>query len=221
VPADQAIFTSLVRRGKSGYHLVSRSPGVSESEANALSTSSPSHGAMLVDEANAQSVNFFPLPSGRYALARTREGCGEYSGRGGRQLFTRVVIVDVTHLRRADYSVFAVYRDALALGHLAYDRNASPTLPRVELSGLFPPWQPPGQLPGMTLSEADSVVAGLAAGRTEVVAYDGDRTAAAEFLLARLPLERALETSFTTNLRPSTVRPYRLCLVARGGRPAY
>ncbi len=150
---------------------------MSESEANALTTWSPSHGAMLVDEANAQSVNFFPLPSGRYALARTREGCGEYSGRGGRQLFTRVVIVDVTHLKRADYQVFAVYRDALAQGHLAYDRNASPTLPRVELSGLFPPWQPPRQLPGMTLSEADSVVAGLAAGRTEVVAYDGDRTA--------------------------------------------
>ena len=42
--AEQAIFTSLARRGKSGYHLVARSPGVTESEASALATWSPSHG---------------------------------------------------------------------------------------------------------------------------------------------------------------------------------
>ena len=47
--AEQAIFTSLPRRGKAGYHLVARSPGVTDAEAKALATWSPSHGALIVD----------------------------------------------------------------------------------------------------------------------------------------------------------------------------
>jgi len=49
---EQAIFTSMARRGRSGYHVVASSPGVSESEATALVTWSPSHGALLVDALN-------------------------------------------------------------------------------------------------------------------------------------------------------------------------
>ena len=72
--AEQAIFTSLPRRGKAGYHLVARSPGVSDSEATTLATWSPSHGALIVDAPNRTSVNFLPLPGGRFALSRTCEG---------------------------------------------------------------------------------------------------------------------------------------------------
>src|SRR5205823_490496 len=60
--AEQAIFTSLPRRGKAGYHLVARSPGVSDAEANALTTWSPSHGGLVVDASNHSSANFHPLP---------------------------------------------------------------------------------------------------------------------------------------------------------------
>ena len=49
MPADQAIFTSLVRRGKSGYHLVARSPGITEAEAGSLARWAPSHGGLIVD----------------------------------------------------------------------------------------------------------------------------------------------------------------------------
>jgi hypothetical protein len=58
----------------SGYHLVARSRGVSDLEAGALTTWSPSHGALLVDPANRTSVNYHSLPGGRYALSRTCEG---------------------------------------------------------------------------------------------------------------------------------------------------
>src|SRR5437762_2904365 len=139
VLVDQAIFTSMIRRGKAGYHLVSRSPGVTESEASALTAWSPSHGGLIVDGANRVSVNVFPLPSGRYAVGRTREGGAEYSGRGGRQLFTRAVIVDAAKIRQAGYRPFDVYRDALALGHLAYVLNPEPVLKRVELSSIYTP----------------------------------------------------------------------------------
>ncbi len=214
MPADQAIFTSLARRGKAGYHLVAKSPGVSESEAHAVATWSPSHGALCADDVNRHSVNFFGLPSGRYAVARTREGRGEYSGRG-RQLFTRVVIVDALHLKAARYRVFDVYRDALALGHLTYDPNPSPILPKVELSRVFPPRDPPAPASDLKPSEIDVLVTRLASGRGEIVACDGDRAAIAEHMLAQLPEDAVLETSFATNLRPSSVRPYRLCLVGR------
>src|SRR5271170_5441446 len=99
--AEQAIFTSLPRRGKAGYHLVARSQGVSDLEAGALTTWSPSHGALIIDAANRTSVNFHNLPSNRYALSRTCAGLAEYSGRGGRQLYTHTLIVDDKMLKQA------------------------------------------------------------------------------------------------------------------------
>jgi hypothetical protein len=217
--ADQAIFMSMARQGKAGYHLVARSPGVSESEAGALSTWSPSHGGLIVDGANRSSVNFFPLPSGRYAVARTREGGAEYSGRGGRLLFTRAVVVNASRLERAGYQPFAVYRDALALGHLAYDPSPPPALKPVELSSVYVPrdGEPfAGVLRELGIATIESVVAQLEAGRGVVLPYAGDRAALAELLLGRLAPELALATSFATSLHPSSVRPFRLNLVATG-----
>jgi len=64
---EQAIFTSLPRHGRGGYHLVSRSKGVSGQDAQAISRWSPSHGSLLQDQSNRVSVNFFSLPGGRFA----------------------------------------------------------------------------------------------------------------------------------------------------------
>ena len=95
---EQAIFTSLPRHGRGGYHLVSRSKGVSGQEAQAISRWSPSHGSLLQDQSNRVSVNFFSLPGGRFALSRSCEGPPEYSGRGGRQLYTHILIIDSKNL---------------------------------------------------------------------------------------------------------------------------
>ncbi len=217
--AEQAIFTSLARRGKSGYHVVARSPGLTESEANTVATWSPSHGGLIADPANPVSLNFFPLPSGRYALARTREGRAEYSGRGGRQLYTHALILDAAFLGRAGYQPVALYRDALALGHFHYRADPDPVLHPVELSSLYPRRKADGAA-GFTrdlgLSGIDTLVAQLDAGRPVVLPYPGDRLALAEFLLGRLPADAVMRTSFATNLHPSSVRPYRLNLVAAG-----
>jgi hypothetical protein len=217
VLVDQAIFTSMVRRGRAGYHVVSRSPGVTDSEESALATWSPSHGALIVDAANRVSVNVFPLPSGRYAVGRTREGGAEYSGRGGRQLFTRAVIVDAARIRQAGYRPFGVYRDALALGHLAYLPNPEPVLKRVELSSVYTPRDDEafaGVVRDVGVTAIEAVLTQLEAGRPAVFAYGGDRALLAELLLARLSPEAALATSFATSLHPSSVRPFKLNLVA-------
>ena len=219
MPVEQAIFTSMVRRGKAGYHLVARSPGLTESEAGALATWSPSHGGLIVDGLNRTSANFFPLPTGRFALSRTRPGRAEYSGRGGRQLYTRAVVVEAEQLRKAGYQPFAVYRDALALGHFLFDPNPPPVLKSVELSALYRPYDADacagvGRALGPT--ELDTVLAQLDAGRAVVFSYPGDRAALAEFLIARLAPEAVLATSFATSLRPSSVRPFTLSLVGPG-----
>lgn len=215
--AEQAIFTSMERRGKSGYHVVARSPGLTESEANMLATWSPSHGGLIIDPANRVSVNFHPLPSGRYALARTREGRAEYSGRGGKQLYTHALVVDAAALRQAGYRPFAVYRDALALGHFHYRPNPDPVLRPVPLSALYPRREgDPTAMLARTLGlpAIESIVSQLDAGQPVVVPYPGDRLALAEFLVDRLPADAVMRLSFATNLHPSSVRPYRLSLVA-------
>jgi hypothetical protein len=53
----------------------------------------------------------------------------------------------------------------------------------------------------------------LASGEAITVPYPGNRILLAEYLLGSLPDESASLVSFTTSLKPSAVRPYRLSLV--------
>jgi hypothetical protein len=223
VPADQAIFTSLVRRGKSGYHLVSRSPGVSEGEANALASLAPSHDGLIVDAMNPTSVNFHPLPGGRIAISRTCQGRAEYSGRGARQVYTHAILIDTDRLKRSGYRPFSIYRDVLALGYLHYQADPDPALKKVALSHVYPR---PDELGWSALAREigrqrfEAIVLQLDAGQNVILPYDGDRAALAEALVSRLSPECLVKKSFATSLHPSSVRPYRLNLVAASGSSA-
>ena len=218
--ADQAIFTSINRRGKAGYQLASRSPGVTDAEAAALTRWCPSHGGLIADDRNRVSVNFHALPGGRYALSRTCEGRPEFSGRGGRQVYTRAVLFDADLLHRSSYRPFLIYRDALALGWLHYDPAPPAAVPRAELSTYFTKRTDQAEAAtarSLGLTVFDSVLSQLHAGQPVVLPYAGDRVALAESLLARLEEECVRDLSFTTSLHPSTVRPFRLSVVAPGG----
>ncbi|AGA27684.1 GAP1-N2 domain-containing protein [Singulisphaera acidiphila] len=214
--AEQAIFTSMTRLGKSGYHVVARSPGLSESDAIILTTWSPSHGALIVDAANRVSVNFHPMPNHRYALSRTCEGPPEHSGRGGRQLYTHALIFDTGKLQQADHQPFAIYRDALALGYFHYRGEPPTILPAVELSVTYvhpapSTWTERAQALGCT--HADTVRRKLSSGEDVRLTYSGDRMVLAECLIGPLKAEVRSEVSFATSLQPSAVRPYRLVIV--------
>jgi hypothetical protein len=220
VPADQAIFTSLPRRGKTGYHLVARSPGVSDADANTLATWSPSHGSLIVDASNHTSVNFHPLPSGRYALSRTCEGLGEYSGRGGRQLYTHTLIVDDKTLRQAGNHPITVYRDAMALGYFRYHPEPESTLPAVPLSSLYMVrddayWTE--RAGALGISSPGPLVEKMTSGKTVELTYGGDRTLLAECQIGLLPFDVRPRLSFATSLRPSMVRPFQLVLIDVSG----
>jgi hypothetical protein len=217
--ADQAIYTSLDRRGKSGYHLVARSPRVSDTEATALTRWCPSHDGLIVDAAGQVSVNFHPLPGGRFALGRTCRGRPEYSGRGGWQIYTHILLLDLETLRRSGFRPFRLYRDALALGYLHYRLDPPAVLCRVPLPAFYPKrdpgsWSPSARALG--LPTFTSVVHQVDAGQEVVVAFGGDREALAEAILDQVDPNMVPATSFATGLHPSAVRPFRLHIVAEG-----
>lgn len=215
---EQAIYTSLQRDGKSGYHVVSHSRGVSQADLRALSAWSPSHGALTVDAANRVSVNYHPLTEGRYALSRTSEGPAEYSGRGGHQLYTHALILEVSQLERWGCRPIALYRDALALGRLRYLPEPEATLETIELSRCFRRPEPDpdnaaSRALGLDRREVADFLKRLRAGESYQLRFAGDRIALADCLLGLLPPHLAATTSFSTSLQTSSVRPFRLSLL--------
>jgi hypothetical protein len=189
---------------------------VDATDAQALVQWAPSHGALIVDGRNRTSVNFLPLPSGRFALSRTCHGPPEYSGRGGQQLYTHFLIIDDAALRNVGFQPFSLYRDAMALGYLLYQPDPSELLEPVSLSRLHPRrnaafWADRaielGLPPLAPLHER------LESGHAVRYAYAGDRPALAECLVGILSPEAVRHTSFSTSLVPSSVRPFLLTLV--------
>jgi hypothetical protein len=220
--AEQAVFTSLPRRGRGGYHLVSRSRGVGAADAQALARWAPSHGALISDGENPTSVNFHPLPSGRFALSRTCAGPPEYSGRGGAQLYTHLLIVDETVLQAVGFQPLLIYRDASALGCLLYQPDPSETLQPVPLSLLHLArdaafWTE--RAVALGLPPLGPLQQQLQSGRPLHFAYSGDRILLAECLIGLLSPEAVKRTSFSTSLVPSSDRPFVLSLVKEKPKP--
>jgi hypothetical protein len=213
---EQAIYTSLPRGGKLGYHVVSRSSGVSDADARTLAAWSPSHGALLVDASNRTSLNFHPLTEGRYALSRSCEGGPEYSGRGARQTYTHALILEAPQLERSGWRLFALYRDALALGLLSYRPDPEPILEPFALSRchrMSDPERGAARLRALGLGDLGDVRRRLESGTAVRLNFPGDRILLAECLFETLPRDLVPSVSFSTSLQPSTVRPYRLSVL--------
>ena len=220
--AEQAVFTSLPRRGRNGYHLVSQSRGVGDEDAQALAQWAPSHGALIMDQSNRTSVNFHPLPSGRFAISRTCGGPPEYSGRGGQQLYTHSLIVDDAVLEVVRFQPFSIYRDAMALGYLLYQGEPGEVLQPVPLLRMHRGWDAGAwstHAAELGLPPLGPLHERLQAGDTLQFSYAGDRIALAECLVGMLAPGAVRRISFSTGLQPSSVRPFVLTLVADVARP--
>lgn len=216
---EQAVYTSLPRGGRAGYHVVSRSPGVSDEDARALASWSPSHGALLLDDANRVSVNFHPLAGGRCVLSRSCEGRPEYSGRGGGQIYTHALILEEAQLERSHCGPLAAYREAFALGHFLYRPDPEPFLEPVELGRCHrrsDPERGAARLRSLGRGDLADVRRRLVAGEAVRVRFAGDRLLLTECLLDLLPGEIGLTLSFSTSLQVSSTRPYRLTMLCSG-----
>ncbi|MBT6154044.1 MAG: hypothetical protein HOL01_15310 [Planctomycetaceae bacterium] len=208
---EQAIFTSARTRHAQGYHLTSRSPGITDEIAQALSQWSPSHGGLLESAIDAVSLNYFPLPANRGVLARSVYGGPEYSDRGGLQIMTRMLVFQREQLAGYSNNPLKLARLALALGQL-------------RLSGELEQLLEPVELPNQTAlaiaatehrsaepaTEGQMLVARLqTASRVAVIGAENPRELLEEVLQHTHPDDR-LDVSFTTGLKPSMHRQFRV-----------
>jgi len=210
---EQAIFTSAETDRSAGYQVVSKSDGVCEADARQLAVWGPSHESLLELGPDAVSVNFHPLPSGAYCVSRTAPAGWEYSGRGGYRVYTHCLIVPPEVLGRFANNPFALVRAAQAGGALeVYDRIPSRLEPLLLVGRATPVDQTllarlvadpgPGQMAVLVQTALDSAS----------LAVSGTPPAASLIagLLNCLPVECRTEFSFSTGLKFSSRRPFRI-----------
>jgi len=215
---EQAVFTSAETDRAAGYQVVATSPGLAEADVRELAVWGPSHDALLESSPNALSLNFHPLPSGNYCVSRTAPAGREYSGRGGARVYTQCLVVPPRTLARFANNPFALSRAALAAGSLRLYDEVPRQLPPLRMAGRAPAVD--STLVARLCADpgpnwlASLVETALTSGTVAVTG--GPRV---EQLIAGLinclPPECRLEFSFSTGLKFSSRRPFRVITVSR------
>lgn len=207
---EQAIFTSALTKQARGYHLVARSSGVTDNVAKSLAMWCPTHDSLTQPHLSADSINYFHLEDGWTALTRTVRGESEYSNRGGLRLETNILVFRTSQLSTHDHNPLSLAALALSLGHLRLRQK----MPR-ELQPLEMPesnWstlikQPnQGDCDSETIEKLQKL---LSSSRVMVVGAPSPRNIVGQ-LLHRMPIDQRSRLTFTTGLRPSLHRPFRL-----------
>lgn len=213
---EQAVFTSAETDQLAGYQVVATSPGVCEADRRELAVWGPSHGSLIDSGPEAVSFNFHPLPSGAYCISRSTVAGEEYSGRG-HEVYTQCLIVPADELARFANNPFAVLRAALASGLLEVLRHVPQQLEPMQLLGYWPAVDAmlvarlcnrPGIQWLATLVQAVlscPCVALAATGQPERIIAG---------LLNCFPPECRGQFSFSTGLRYSPRRPFRIVTLA-------
>lgn len=229
---EQAIFTSADSGHMKGYQLVSRSPGIDRRLAQELCRWAPSHASLWSDGVKDWSLNFFPAGDDWVAITRTLYGGPEYSRRGGMQVVTMMLAMRVEQMAGYHCNPLAVAQTALALGHLRLQPSAAERLEPVTLpsrsivpSGAGVDEGEPGG-PGAAAPPASStsratppllaqVLDLLRGGERVAVAGIRDPLAAFGELIQCVPATERTRVSFTTGLKPSIRRAFRLHFLPR------
>jgi len=210
VQVDQAIFTSVQSGRVQGYQLAARSDGIDDRLAQMLTQWGPSHGALSSTNPAAESLNFHPLDDDRFALSRTIYGGPEYSRRGGLQLMTRYALLDRRYLEQFAGNAMALMRLARTEGHFSFVTRFELRLPPLNLPDFTPSvlWSST-QRPGQG-AIADEVVGRLSHGERIALTHCLQPPLLLQQIVLRLKPPQRLELSFTTGLKPTAHRPFRL-----------
>ena len=210
---EQAIYTSADTDRAQGYQLIAHSPGLSETDCAELTRWGPAHDALSDGQPEKTSTNFHRMASGAYAVSRTSMAGAEYSGRGAARVYTQFLVLPTEVLLRFGNNPFAVIRAATASGVLRTYDEVPESLDPVRLSGRAPAVYPSllAQLacrPGPE-AMATLIQAALSSDQLAVAAPIPADTLLAG-LLNLLPVECRTEFSFSTGLKYSPSRPYRV-----------
>ena len=213
---EQAIFASSQTAVGAGYQLVAASPGIVDTDARELSAWGPSHDSLWESGPAAASVNFHRLPSGAYCVSQTSPAGAEYSQRRGPNVYTQSLVVSPEGLAQFGNNPFALLQAAIALGevcvHEKIPKRLDPFLLEAEARWVDKNWlaqliRHPGPvwLGAMLQTALTTPAVGI---------VGGDRGASlVAALMHCLPVECRPEFSFSTGLRFSPRRPFRvICL---------
>jgi hypothetical protein len=214
VRIEQAVFTSARTDRGVGYRVVATSPGVGEADRRELAIWGPSHDSLLETGPDAVSFNFFPLPSGAFCLSRTTPVGWEYSGRGGTRIYTHCLVVPPEILRQFANHPLALARAAAATGALDVQAEVASTLKTLHFAGTAPAvdQESLAQLVQLVGPRHVAMLVQSALQAACTVAAT-DRASAEQLitgLLHCLPLECRTAIPFSTGLRYSSRRPFRI-----------
>jgi hypothetical protein len=217
VQIEQAVYTSAVTDRRSGYHLVATSPGIGEADAKELTAWGPSHDSLADCRSDCGSINFHPLPSGAHCVSRTSIEGLEPSGRGPR-IYTHCLVASEAVLNRFSNNPFLLLEAAQLAGVLEVHAHVPDGLPTLELPGRATAVEQsllerlavdPGPLWMGTLTQAalESACLAIVGGETQSLLAG---------LMSCLPIECRTEFSFSTGLKFSIQRPFRIISLPRG-----
>ncbi|MEX2174898.1 MAG: hypothetical protein WD872_11090 [Pirellulaceae bacterium] len=213
---EQAIFTSVRSERLDGYQLAARSSGIGDELAKELTAWGPAHDSLWVAAPGATSLNFHPLAGERYCISQTTLSGAEYSGRGGGRVYTQMIVVPREALVRFGADPFLVWRALTAAGRMIVYEQVARELPTIPLIGRASD-EPPAWVPEAIAKAGVETIAELAeavAGEMSVtVITDLSVERLFQSLLHQLEPETRLGVSFTTGLKPSSRRPFKLSIV--------
>jgi hypothetical protein len=213
---EQAIFTSVRSERLDGYQLAARSSGVTEELAKELTGWGPAHDSMWASEPGATSFNCHGLSEGRVCISLTTLSGAEYSGRGGGRVYTQMLVLPREGLAKFAGDPFLVLRALAASGRMFVYDQVPKELPTIPLIG-----RASGQQPEFVADVVNKAGMETIAELTEAVTGSQAVNVITDLSIERLfqallyhlePSER-LDLSFTTGLKPSSRRPFKLSIV--------
>ncbi len=213
---EQAIFTSVRSERLDGYQLAAKSVGVGDDLAKELTAWGPAHDSLWLGHPGASSVNFHGLSSGRYCVSQTTLAGAEYSGRGGGRVYTQMVVIPRDGMLKFGGDPFLVLRALVASGRIAIYDTVPREVATIPLIGRAA-GEPPAWIQEVVEKAGAETIAELseAVTRAEPVTVITDLPAERLFhaLLRQFEPAERLEVSFTTGLKPSSRRAFKLSIV--------
>jgi hypothetical protein len=210
---EQAIFTSVRSTRLDGYQLAATSRGIGESVAKELTIWGPAHDSLWDTRHDGRSVNFHPLATGEFCVSCTTLAGAEYSGRGGGRVYSQMFVVPREGLERFAWDPFLILRALSAAGRLVVHDTVPESLPTVPLLGRSD--KPDESLTRQVIDEIGAkvfsdVVEAVATCRNVAVLTSGHVERLYQAILHSFAPDDRLTISFTTNLKDSARRPFKL-----------
>lgn len=207
---EQAVFASSDRGRIKGYQVVAHSSGIDRAMIQELCRWAPTQ--IPSDDPKDWTINYFPILSDAIAVTRTVLGGPEYSGRGGTQVVTLILVLSDEQFMAYGYNPIEVAGAAMAMGYLrlpvdpdneALPQAVLPSRPIVELNieNYI------GERDEKLLDQVTVLVKEMH--RVAVVGFQ-DPIEAVRRIVPKLSVEARRQFSFTTGLTPTVRRPFQL-----------